>query len=122
MRTWFIMGVFCLILASMTFSEQYIMGNFYPQIDQITNEIRHDVLNGNMPGDKIEKLSEKWNKYKVAAFVFSSHENFASYDDCINEMEEYSKIDKFDFVYYKTVELENMVKAFGNKRENVKEK
>lgn len=108
MRTWFILSVFFFLLFGMAFTEQYIMNKFYPEIDEITNEIRNDILNEDLPDDKIKKLSQKWNSNKIAAFIFSNHENFSTYDDCINVMEEYSKINKYDFVYYKTVELENI--------------
>lgn len=108
MRTWIIIVSFVMILVLVSFGEQYVMDRFFPEINDIVTDIRYDIINENSPRENIDRLTRVWDKTRLWAFVFSNHESFADYEDCINEMQEYLEINAMSMIYYKTVHLENL--------------
>ena len=108
MRSWIILTIFGLILFSLSYCEIYLMNDFYPKIDKITQAIREDIKSGVDPNENIVKLFNTWEKYKPLAFVFSNHEEFEFYDDHINAMQEYQHINNPEYIYYKSIDLENV--------------
>lgn len=108
MKTRFILVTFFLILFALSFGEIYLMKDFYPGIDNLTNNIRNDILNGESPGENIDKLALFWEKNKTVAFCFSNHKEYEYYDDYINAMQEYYKINKTEYIYHKSIDIENL--------------
>lgn len=108
MKTRHILVSFFLILFLLSYGENYIMKDFYPQIDKLTNNIRDDIINGVNPEENINKLAKFWEDNKKVAFCIADHSEYEYYDDYINAMQEYNKIGKREYIYYKSIDLENL--------------
>ncbi|MBQ4526530.1 MAG: DUF4363 family protein [Clostridia bacterium] len=107
MRTWVILVSFSLALAIFSIGENHVMNKFYSEIDSVIYDIRDDLSNNRSPASEVEKLNNIWKSTKVWAYIYSSHESFDDYEECINDIQEYLKLDVMPLIYYKTLHLEN---------------